>query len=65
MSTFHKEAKKEYDLLLKTGELLEAFPFLTGEWQKDKEEFIESYLLNLDIINLEAINQELDDEDDY
>ena len=44
-----KGAKRSYDNLLKSGELLEMFPMLEGEWKKDKEEFIEMYNLNQDI----------------
>mgnify|MGYP006440956161 CR=1 FL=1 len=45
-----RQAKKSYDSLLKSGDLLEMFPNLTGSWKEDKEEFIEMYNLNNDIL---------------
>ena len=31
------KAKKNYDILLKSGMFWEYFPELTGNWEKDKE----------------------------
>ena len=33
------DAKNWYDTLLELGELLEMFPFLSGNWKDDKKEF--------------------------
>ena len=33
--------EKMYKQLKAEGDLLELFPFLTGEWTKDKKQFIE------------------------
>lgn len=34
------ECKKEYEALLKLGMAWECYPWLTGIWEKDKEQFI-------------------------
>ena len=44
------KAKQTYNVLLKSGDLLELFPDLCGLWSKDKEEFLEMFELNTDII---------------
>lgn len=33
------KAKKEYHVLLESGELLEMYPELSGSWSKDKTKF--------------------------
>ena len=38
-----KTIKKEYDRLVKSGMFFEFYPQLTGNWRKDKEEWISSY----------------------
>lgn len=35
--------KQEYDLILKSGMFWEWHPTLSGNWQEDKNEFIEFY----------------------
>lgn len=35
-----KECKKEYDALIKSGMAWEFHPWLTGNWNDDKEQFI-------------------------
>lgn len=45
------QAKKQYDAMLKSGELLELFPMLTGDWQEDKEVFLDMFYLNDDILS--------------
>lgn len=58
-----REAKAIYESLLENGELHIMFPKATGEWETDKEKFIEAYNKNM-----EAISSGYDiyeDEDDY
>jgi hypothetical protein len=38
-----REAKSIYDSLLKSGDLLDFYPNLTGVWLEDKKEFIIQY----------------------
>lgn len=51
-----KEARKEYMVLNQSGDLLDMFPDFTGEWRKDKKEFLKYWeenqkvLSNLDVI---------------
>jgi len=33
------KVKREYNVLLESGELLEMYPDLSGSWTKDKKEF--------------------------
>lgn len=42
-----KQIKKEYDLMLKNGDLLEMFPHATGVWDKDKDFFIQMFNSNI------------------
>lgn len=62
------EAKKEYDLLVESGELTTLLPGATGEWEKDKNKFLTRYEENQSIIkdamNLGTILED-DDEDDF
>lgn len=37
------ECKKEYEALLKSGMAWEFYPWLTGIWKKDKEQFINEF----------------------
>lgn len=37
------EVREEYDDLLNCGRFFELFPMLSGEWEKDKEHWEESY----------------------
>lgn len=41
-----KEVKDIYNMLKDSGELLEMFPGLTGEWEKDKIVFTRMYNRN-------------------
>lgn len=45
-----KEAKLIYETMLASGELLELFPDLTGDWSKDKKHFMSQYDLNEDFL---------------
>jgi len=46
------EAKEEYIKLKDMGVFDTLFPNLTGEWEKDKKEFIKEYNLNSEILGL-------------
>lgn len=37
---FEMECKQEYEALLKSGMAWEFYPWLTGIWKEDKEQFI-------------------------
>lgn len=39
----YQEAKKIYESFLASGDLHELFQGLTGDWDKDKDRFIEEY----------------------
>lgn len=43
------KAKKLYNELLNSGELLDMFPQFEGDWIEDREEFNQMYELNKDI----------------
>lgn len=62
-----KEAKKQYNLLLETGDLFELFDDLVGSWEEDKESFIKHYeetdLLLHDSFDIDELLFE--DEDDW
>lgn len=53
-------AKKEYKILLENGELLDMFPHFTGQWSKDKKEFIQYQEMNEKIFN--DLDVDLDDD---
>jgi len=44
------QARKEYDYLKRSGDLLELFPHFTGEWSDDKDDFLEMHFQNEDIV---------------
>lgn len=48
------QCKKEYELLLNNGELLEMYPMLSGIWLKDKSDFTEMFNQNKDIYNTDT-----------
>lgn len=41
-----REMKSIYESLLESGDLLDMFPSLTGEWAKDKKDFKRQYDMN-------------------
>jgi len=43
-------AKKEYNVLLENGELLELYPELSGSWKEDKELFTPIWETNKEAI---------------
>lgn len=45
------EALKEYNSLLASGDLLQFFPDLKGNWEQDKKDFILQYNKNQEILN--------------
>lgn len=47
----NKQAKREYDSLLKSGELLEMFEDFTGSWRKDKKAFLQYWENNQEVLN--------------
>ena len=55
------EALKEYNSLLVSGELLEFFPDLKGNWEQDKKIFIAQYINNQELLNGDL---DLDDDED-
>lgn len=56
-------AKKQYNLLLKQGSLLELYEHLTGVWEEDKNKFQElwemeqSYINNIEITDYEQYDE--------
>lgn len=44
-------AQKQYNDLLKSGDLKEIYPGLSGDWEEDKDTFIYYYEMNLKAIN--------------
>lgn len=44
-------AKKQYNILLKQGSLLDLYETLSGVWEEDKEEFERVYELEQSFIN--------------
>lgn len=42
--------RKEYDILLENGELLELYPELSGSWGKDKNKFTVLWDKNIEAI---------------
>ena len=49
-------AKKEYEVLLNNGELLEMYPELSGVWSKDKKRFTKIWEQNVEAIKNIDIN---------
>lgn len=41
-----REMKSIYESLLESGDLLEMFPGLSGDWAKDKKDFKRQYDMN-------------------
>lgn len=60
-----KEIKKLYDSLLHSGDLLEEFPNMTGEWKKDKKEFTDQYMKNEEILNQDILDLDDTEEDQF
>jgi len=45
------ESKKMYESLLESGDLLDLFPMLSGEWDKDEKEFRVQQNLNDQLVD--------------
>lgn len=63
-------AKKEYNILLESGDLLDIFPELSGEWNSDKVIFEKVYSDYIKILNdmdveFEDYNEGLLEDDNY
>lgn len=54
--------KKLYESMLKTGELQEVFPLMSGNWEKDKNRFVREQTELEELINFKSID--LDDDID-
>jgi hypothetical protein len=54
-------AKKQYNLLLKQGSLLDLYETLTGVWEEDKNKFQELWEMEESFIN----NIEVEDYEQY
>lgn len=50
------KVKKEYDVLLENGELLEMYPELSGSWEDDKNTFTSIWEQNVEAIKSMDIN---------
>lgn len=59
-----EEALRQYNSLLSSGELLEFFPYLKGNWEQDKKDFITQYKSNQDLLS-GNLNIEDEDDEDY
>lgn len=55
------KAKKEYDMLLKSGDLFEMFPDFTGSWKEDKEEFLVFWSLNQKVLEDTTLDIEIEE----
>ena len=51
-----KEAKLQYDAFLDTGDLEMILPGASGNWEKDKKEFIEAYRVHKKLLEKLNIN---------
>lgn len=51
-----KEAKLQYDSFLENDELHIFFPSMTGDWKKDKTNFLKIWAKNKEAINETEVN---------
>ena len=56
------DAQTEYNILLRGGDLLEMFPKLSGQWERDKKVFTKIYEDNQKILDMDVV---IDDDDEY
>lgn len=61
------EAKKQYNSLLKGGELKEVIPGTTGKWESDQKLFLRyceenEKILNDDFMDIEVLDEDIFDE---
>jgi len=59
-----KEIKKFYHVQLTSGDLLELYPKMTGEWEKDKDDYIREYMETQEILEHIDEDIELTDEEE-
>lgn len=60
------KAKAEYDALLNSGDLIDLYPGLTANWQKDKKIFTRMWEQNMEVINGLYVDIDLDEDiEDY
>lgn len=57
------DAKKQYNSLLKSGELKEILPGTKGKWEEDQGLFLKYYEENDKILNDDYMDIDIDDED--
>ena len=57
------QIKNEYDVLLRSGDLMEMYPGLQGSWQKDKKAFTQLWEQNRDA--LLGIEVDLETDEDF
>lgn len=59
------EIKSLYDSLIKSGDLLDVYPDMTGEWEQDRKKFEREYETNERMLdfNLDEEFFESDEED--
>lgn len=62
-----KEAKALYYAMLDSGDLLELYPNLTGDWNEDEGQFLRDYELNNRMMDGEdgVFDSPFDNEFDY
>ena len=60
-----EEALKQYNSLLDSGELLEFFPDLKGNWEQDKKIFTAQYKETQDLLNEDLTIDEDDEDNQY
>lgn len=46
-----KQAREEYERMKKSGDLEDMFPMLCGDWEEDKEFFLDMFYLNNDALH--------------
>jgi len=57
------EVKNLYDSLVKSGDLKDVYPDLTGEWEKDNKKFTMEYERNQDLLFNDDLGDFYDEED--
>jgi hypothetical protein len=60
-----KDAEALYNSFLESGDLLEMFPNMKGEWSKDKSSFLSLYQFNEDTLgdsHIKSLDDVYDDE---
>lgn len=55
------KVKREYDVLLDSGELMEMYPGLSGLWKKDRDKFTRIWEQNIEAIRKIDVNFNADE----